>query len=111
MKTFSVYVHPQTGDMQAVKNGWSWPAFFLDGFWALYKNLPLPATIGLIVDFILAPFTSGLNLIGVSIVFGLQGNGWVKEKLAKQGYICKGALQAQNTDTAILKYQSIRNKK
>lgn len=114
MKTFNVYVQTQTGDIQAVKNGWSWPAFFLDGFWALYKNLPLPAATGLIlffISFFINPLTCILISIALSIVFGLQGNEWVKERLKKQGYVYKKSIPAEYADTAILKYQSIRNKK
>lgn len=122
MKTFSVYVHPHGEDIQAVKNGWSWPAFLLGEFWAFYKNLFLAAIIAIIIDFILIhdyyydyyiidnSYLFAMSIIS-AIVFGLQGNGWVKERLRKQGYVYKGSVPAADADTAILKYQSIRNKK
>ena len=122
MKTFSVYVHPHGEDIQAVKNGWSWPAFLLGEFWAFYKNLFLAAIIAIIIDFILIhdyyydyyiidnSYLFAMSIIS-AIVFGLQGNGWVKERLRKQGYVYKGSVPAADADTAILKFQSIRNKK
>ena len=52
MKNYSIYVNP-IGDCVAVKNGWSWPAFFLRGFWATYESLsPIYIVLGFI-DFIL----------------------------------------------------------
>ncbi|MGI5101678.1 hypothetical protein [Treponema vincentii] len=45
MKDFFMYVHPDSGDIKAVKKGWSHPAFWLGGFWASYKKLPVPYII------------------------------------------------------------------
>ena len=41
MQDFFMYVHPDSGDIKAIKNGWSHPAFWFGGFWALYKKLPI----------------------------------------------------------------------
>jgi hypothetical protein len=38
MKTFKIY-EPPTGECEAVKQGWSWPAFFFGPIWALVKTL------------------------------------------------------------------------
>jgi len=38
MKTFSIFEHP-TGQMEAVKNGWSWAAFFFGWIWTLVERL------------------------------------------------------------------------
>ena len=38
MKTFKVYQHPVTG-YEAVKVGFSWPAFFVGFIWMLVKKL------------------------------------------------------------------------
>ena len=38
MKTFHVFKHPVEG-FQAVKEGFSWPAFLFTGFWAFVKKM------------------------------------------------------------------------
>lgn len=38
MRTFRVYAHPTRGS-EAVKVGFSWPAFWFGGFWMLAKKL------------------------------------------------------------------------
>jgi hypothetical protein len=38
MKTYKVFTHP-SGSTQAVKQGWSWPAFLVPHIWALFKRL------------------------------------------------------------------------
>jgi len=44
MKFYKIYQHP-AGYAEAVKIGWSWPAFFFMPFWALTKRLWLLALI------------------------------------------------------------------
>lgn len=46
MKTFAVYQYP-TRDFEAVKQGFSWPAFFFGPVWMLIKKLWLRATLWL----------------------------------------------------------------
>ena len=46
MKTFEVYQHP-TQSSEAVKEGFSWPAFFFGPAWLLFKQLWLFAVAGL----------------------------------------------------------------
>ncbi len=36
MKQYKIYEHP-AGAIEAVKLGWSWPAFFFVSIWALFK--------------------------------------------------------------------------
>lgn len=38
MKRFKIYENPAQ-NYEAVKIGWSWPAFFFSGIWALFKKL------------------------------------------------------------------------
>ena len=37
MKTYKIFKNP-TGQYEAVKQGWSWPAFFFGGIWACVKK-------------------------------------------------------------------------
>ena len=38
MKTYKIFKNP-TGQYEAVKQGWSWPAFFFGGIWACVKKI------------------------------------------------------------------------
>lgn len=38
MKHYKIYEHP-AGRIEAVKQGWSWPAFFFVPTWALFKKM------------------------------------------------------------------------
>jgi hypothetical protein len=58
LKDFKIYENP-FGDQEAVKQGWSWPAFIFGGFWALWKNLWLIGSITVTVYLIL--FTQVLH--------------------------------------------------
>lgn len=37
MKTYKIFKNP-TGQYEAVKQGWSWPAFLFGGIWACVKK-------------------------------------------------------------------------
>ena len=48
MRTFDVYKH-RTQGYEAVKQGFSWPAFFFTRIWAFVKKLWLHGIVGLVV--------------------------------------------------------------
>lgn len=125
MKDFFMYVHPDSGDIKAVKKGWSHPAFWFGGFWALYKKLPIPYIIfgfsgAFFYLFLLFLIMLGINedalqtlnaicsLIGifVFISFGKNGNAWIKTKLLKEGYQFAGIMQADNADIAVMEFKN-----
>ena len=116
MKEFVIYEH-LSGDIKAVKKGWSHPAFWLDGFWALYHDLTPQAVTGIALTILSLLGVVGTNwggalgLLGVSVYYGLKGNDWLKEKLIKSGYVCKGSLQADNPDGAVWRYKAIQKEK
>ena len=101
MKEFVIYEHP-SGDIKAVKKGWSHPAFWLDGFWALYHDLTPQAVTGIALTILSLLGVVGTNwggalgLLGVSVYYGIKGNDWLKEKLIKSGYVSKCSLQIQS---------------
>lgn len=98
MKTYKVFTHP-SGSTQAVKTGWSWPAFFVPHFWALFKRLwglALGASLVLVaVAFISEDVDANqigplLILAGaefaVRIIFGANGNSWREVNLISRGF-------------------------
>jgi hypothetical protein len=50
-KTYDIYEHP-IGTIEAVKKGWSWPAFFFTWIWALSKKMYLFGGLAAIANII-----------------------------------------------------------
>jgi len=114
MKTFDVYKHPVQG-YQAVKVGFSWPAFFFTWIWAFIKKLwgYGLAFIGVIFIFLVVEtaFTQGGNFggtlimlllqFGLFVLFGVKGNDWRNKDLKKRGYEHVQTLRAETPDAAV----------
>jgi|GEM_PF-4304565 hypothetical protein len=122
MQDFFMYVHPDSGDIKAVKNGWSHPAFWFGGFWALYKKLPIRYIIFGFSGFCFYPLfflcfiildirgeaIPIINAILILIAFfcGAAGNIWIKTKLLKEGYQFAGIMQANTAGIAIMEFKN-----
>jgi hypothetical protein len=96
MLNYDVFVHPAEG-YEAIKHGFSWPAFLFGVFWAFYKKLWLPGLIYLALMLGLGVSSGGLendgliafyDLVGlaVSFVVGASGNAWQRQALLAGGY-------------------------
>ena len=102
MKKFAIFQHPTLG-LEAVKNGWSWPAFFFTWIWAFAKKLWL---IGVIVFLfgILASSIPEAWLVGeliISIVMGVKGNELRVKRLRDAGYEAVATVEARTPDAAL----------
>ena len=126
MKNYNIYKHPD-GKIEAVKQGWSWPAFFFGGIWALIKQLWMVAGLifayAIISSIIIKSVTpsydyyeyggedlsqafllqsiSLLIQLGIAIFLGVKGNSLREANLIKRGYECIGNINAVNPDSAI----------
>ena len=114
MKTFYVYKHPTHG-YEAVKQGFSWPAFFFNWLWAFIKKLWGIGFGFLGVMFILVFLetifeeegSAGGKLlmlllqIGVFGGFGIKGNKWRRSSLQKRGFQQVKLVEAETPDAAI----------
>ncbi len=118
MKTFKVYRHPARG-AEAVKVGFSWPAFLFNFIWMLIKGLWAMALAWLGLYFVLGliktvtasaeeSVAQGLVLLLISIAYialnllpGFKGNQWREASLAKRGYQLAGEAKASTADAAI----------
>lgn len=126
MKNYNIYKHSD-GKIEAVKQGWSWPAFFFGGIWALIKQLWMVAGLifayAIISSIIIQSVTpsydhyeySGEDLsqafllqnislliqLGIAIFLGVKGNTLREANLIKRGYECIGNINAVNPDSAI----------
>ena len=118
MKAFAVYQHPTRG-YEAVKRGFSWPAFFFGIIWMLIKKLWLLATLwvvlyialGLVDDVvdnseetgeqIVVYLLIGAGYFALWLVPGFIGNKWREANLAKRGFSLVGTVDADTVDGAV----------
>lgn len=77
-----------------VKEGFSWPAFFVPFLWLLYKRMWLVLVLFLVVSALvgvapriwpLSGFAQTLLGLGVNLVMGFQGNDLLRWTLARRG--------------------------
>jgi len=116
MRTYDVFHHEEDG-YEAVKRGFSWPAFFFGWLWAVAKDLNF-AVFGLLGTYAALVFAryrlqeSGSS-IGVLLASlcelaflvwtGHCGNKWRRENLRKRGYVVVDAVAARSSRQAISK--------
>jgi len=120
MRQYKIYKHP-SGTTVAVKQGWSWPAFFFDIIWALVKKMwkfgfsLIAAFIafGLILGFAGAENAATLiiNFIAfiMKIAFGKFGNNWLADDLKTRGYEYLDTVTAANQEGAIALFMKAQN--
>jgi len=115
MKQYKIFANPQRED-EAVKQGWSWPAFFFSWIWALVKKR-WGLGIGVFVGFLLLGFIIGASGAGsggqaliniaaliTSIIFGSNGNKWRESNLLTRGYEYIETVTATNPEEALALY-------
>jgi hypothetical protein len=111
MIRFDVYAHPQSG-YEAVKRGFSWPAFLFGIFWAFHKRLWWAA--GLYLLFMIAlgvssaeeepgSLTAFYDFVGfgISLFVGASGNGWRRQALEQWGYRHIDEIEASSPKAAV----------
>ena len=117
MKFYSVHLRRHgldpDRDLRLVKEGFSWPAFFLVFLWALWHRLWLEAGeifafsagINLTALMIqLDPLSHGALSLGLAAIVGTLGNDMNCRKLAKQGFVLAGVASGENSDTALARF-------
>jgi uncharacterized RDD family membrane protein YckC len=115
MKQFKIFKSP-AGEVQVVKQGFSWPAFFFNVTWAMFAKMWL-IVICVLFFFIILGITivittgsvvteTGGALINFasSIIFGFYGNSWREKNLLSRGFDLKDTVTAANKDGAIALY-------
>ena len=117
MKIYSVHLRRHgldpDRDIELVKEGFSWPAFFLTFLWALWHRLWLAAvvfslvTAGLNLTFLelqLDPISQGVLSLGLAAAFGYLGNDLRCRKLARQDFVLAGVASGEDSDQALSRY-------
>lgn len=87
--------HPVKKERVETYEGWSWPGFFFNAFWLMYKGLwkkffIIYGGIFVLGLFIPSPEASmGMGFVlGIvaDVIIGIKGNEWHLDKLLEEGY-------------------------
>ena len=101
---YSILQHATLG-YEAVKNGWSWPAFLFTWMWAFVKRLFLIGWIVLLLWMALSsvpiPEAWFVGQLIISIVMGAKGNELRSNRLRASGYEEVATVEATTPDGAL----------
>ncbi len=114
MKDYAIYWHPDQGN-EAVKVGFSFPAFILNFLWAFYQKIWGYALGMLAVSLFLIPcariFYLEGDFKGASLMiifefyflflFGEKGSEWKKENLISRSFKFQKKVQANSVEAAL----------
>ncbi len=104
---------------EAVKEGFSWPAFILSVFWALWHRLWLAALIFFAANTVLGvglalagadALSSSVASLGLAATIGWTANDMRRAKLSAQGFAMRAPVIAATGETAILRYFEAGNR-
>ena len=118
MNYYRVFVHERRGDVEAVKIGWSWPAYLLPLFWMPYKKmwghtvafyfLTMPLVMLSVAvremnsdvpEWVLQWLSSAPLVLLVAYV-GSKGNDWYAKELVERGFKHAVLIEAPDPDRA-----------
>jgi Mn2+/Fe2+ NRAMP family transporter len=118
MQNYKIFVHSTLGSIEAVKEGWSWPAFFFNWIWAFIKGLNSLGFIVLGIAFgcgLLFGFAEigevemevlfFLISLGINIWMGTEGNEKICEMLIAKGFTYQETIVSSSPNVAILSSQ------
>jgi len=101
---YSILQHPTLG-LEAVKNGWSWPAFLFTWIWAFVKRLYMIGWIALLAVMLLSSIPAPeVWLVGnliISIALGAKGNELRVKRLRDSGYEEVATVEARTPEGAL----------
>ena len=120
LKNYKIFRHPN-GQLEAVKQGWSWPAFFFSGVWLLFKKI---WGLGLILCFFyliltvievsfagpteeagaVIQFLSVLIQLVIGVILGITGHTLREKNLLSRGFELKKTVAASNQEIALSRY-------
>jgi hypothetical protein len=119
MKTYTVYTRQEVA-VVAIKQGFSWPAFFFGPIWALVKGffglfaglVVLSAGLTVLQEAIIPAYVPdrisaffqiivGFAAIGIMLLMGENANHLWRRRLLKRGYQNAGDVKASSATAAI----------
>lgn len=117
MRWFDIYEGPDGGAIEAVKLGFSWPAFFFSWIWAFAKGLPRHGGVLLlgcaaafagsrIADRTLLQDLLRVVPLALGLWAGALGNAWWREALEQRGWVRTASIEAPSPRRALLDQES-----
>lgn len=112
MSQYKIY-SDATGELEAIKDGWSWPAFLFNVIWALTKGMWTLVIAILLIFLAVGMFvrmTDGdimwTNILSltVSLIMGVTANPLQAKKLATYGFEPVAVVSANSPEQAIARY-------
>ena len=117
MKTYSVHIRHHGldlyRDLVVVKEGFNWPAFLFNIFWALWYRhwflaialLVIPLVIAILTNVIgLAPSGQTVLSIGWLVIVGMLANDVRRYYLDRNGFVEDGFAAGKTADDALCEY-------
>jgi hypothetical protein len=117
MKIYTAHTPPggllPGGEPALVREGFSWPAFFLGFFWALWHRLWLVALVLFAASVAIEagltaagadPMTRIAANLGLALFVGVSGNDWMRGRLARLGYRLTDIVAARGRDAAFRRW-------
>ena len=112
MNQFKIFKHPNNNkDIQAVKQGFCWPAFFfhpiwifVSGMWAIGLNFVIVSLVFLFLWNRVHDPISFIFYSCITIIPAFKGNNWREQNLISRGYELKDLITAGNKEGAIALY-------
>ncbi len=117
MRTYSVHIRRHglnlDRDFAVVKEGFSWPAFVFNIFWALWYRhwlaaivlFAIPITVAIVTKVIgLAPAGKTFLSLGWLVIVGMTANDVRRYYLDRDGFVEHGIAAGKNTDDALYSY-------
>ncbi|MBI1176549.1 DUF2628 domain-containing protein [bacterium] len=108
-RPYQIHTHPD-GNVQAIKAGFSWPAFFFGWIWCLVKRLYLQAVVLFFIwvavgvgDYFRPEGSVMYACVGIlaAIFVGLKGNTWLARRAEFGGYEFRGLVPSDSPKAAI----------
>jgi hypothetical protein len=109
---YNIYQSP-SGEIQAVKVGWSWPGFFFNWVWCFVKNL-FGHGFGILGALFLLGIISvtsasmevltSISGLGITIWLGSSGNRFREDNLKSRGFDFKKSTFATNPEGAVASF-------
>ena len=117
MRVYTVHVRTPAErldrDIQLVKEGFSWPAFFFSALWALWSRLWWVAAIFLAIEILWMIAMEWLGLpvaieavmsIGLAAMIGFVANDLKRSTLFRRGYAEVGVVAGNDRDAALQRF-------
>ena len=98
---------------RAVKEGFSWPAFFFSVLWALWHRLWLVALVLVLIEiafglaaeaFAVDPIVQLAVSLGLALIVGWIGNDLIRARCERKGLAFAGVAMAETNDDALRRF-------